>query len=712
MDWLRVQISRIAGLFSQRRLDAELEEELRSHIDMAVEEHRRRGLSEQEARTQALREFGGVTQTRERYRDQRGFPFLESLWRDIRHGQRQLRKSPGFTIAVVCTLALGIGANLAVFLVLYGVVLRPLPFPHADRLVQIDQTLYGSASPVLTGTEALFFGRGCKACASSAAYDFEPTKMNLVQRNGVVPLAVRHVTPGFFHVFEMEPVIGTGFPVADKGRDASETVVLSNALWRNQFGANPHIIGKAVTLGSRIYTVVGVANPDFRLRDRVDAWVPLLITEHANDRGHRYLSVLRLKPGVTVPQASRDLQQVLREYRKAYPNTWASGLRSVPGIKAAGLHKVLIGGLSRPLEMLMGAVLLVLIIVAANLLGLLMTRAVARRQDMSVRTALGASGWRLLRQLLVENMLLCVLGGAVGVAAAWLLTPILMRLSPLRLPAFASFGMGRSALLFAGSLVVICTLIFSVVPALETRRSRLSESLRLNSARIAVGRHIIQRALVVSQVAVSLVLLVAAAVLLTTFWKLENISPGFSATNVLTFKSIFTDTQEATSPLLAQRIRELNTRIAALPGVQSVAEALMVPMQGYPFHFPFHITGRAGGNSSGGGVYLSVTSHYFSTLEIPMIKGRAFSTADTAGTLPVVIVNKRFAQTFFKGVNPIGQHILIGAGMPARFKDQVREIVGVVGNVREQGLQSAAPPMMYLPVRKFRMVSRIFSTSC
>ena len=350
MDWLRIFMSRFAGLFSKRRLDAELDEELRSHIDMAVGEHRRRGLSEQEARTQALREFGGVTQARERYRDQRGFPLLESLWRDIRYGQRQLLKSPGFTIAVVCTLALGIGANLAVFLVLYGVVLRPLPFPHADRLVQIDQTLYGSASPVLTGTEALFFGRECKACASSAAYDFVPTKMNLVQRNGVVPLAVRHVTPGFFHAFEMEPVIGTGFPVADKGRDASGTVVLSNALWRNQFGANPHIIGKAITLGSRIYTVVGVANPDFRLRDRVDAWVPLLIREHANDLGHRYLAVLRLRAGVTVAQANRDLRQVLREYRKAYPNTWAKGLIRAPGVRVAGLHKVLIGGLSRPLE--------------------------------------------------------------------------------------------------------------------------------------------------------------------------------------------------------------------------------------------------------------------------------------------------------------------------------------------------------------------------
>lgn len=692
MDWLRVLISRFAGLFSKRRLDAELDEELRSHIEMAVEEHRRRGLSEQDARTQALREFGGVTQTRERYRDQRGFPFLGSLWRDIRYGHRQLRKSPGFTAAVICTLALGIGANLIVFLVLYGVVLRPLPFPHPSRFVQINETYHGQALRAVTATEALFFRRECKICESMAAYT-APSNANLIRSHGATPLTVEHVTAGFFRVFEEEPVIGRGFRAKDMVPNGPGTVVLSNATWRHDFGANPDIIGKAVTIGSNIYTVIGVASPKFRLQWKADAWVPLPIVEHSGDHNHSYFAVARVKPGVSMVQANLDMKQVLREYRQAYPNTWGRDM----GVRAVGLHEVIVGKLRRPLEMLMGAVLLVWIIVAANILGLLLTRAEARRQDTGVRMALGATAWRLLRTLLIENLLLCAAGGTAGVLAAWLLTPVLMRLSPLPLPAFASLGIGGSALVFAGVLILICVLTFSLVPALETRRSRLSESLKLNTTRVASGRHVAQRVLVVGQVAVSLMLLVGAAILLSTFWKLVNVSPGFNAKNVLTFRSSLTAPQKSTTPLLAQRLNELTARIEALPGVESAAEAFSLPMEHRGVGLPFTVPGQTRRGTSQDADYIPITANYFHSLGIPVVEGRAFTLSDRSGSTPVVVVNEKFAKMYLKGQNPIGRHILIGAGMGAKFKDQAREIVGVVGNVRESALESPAPPIMYLP---------------
>ena len=694
MDWLRVLISRFAGLFSKRKLDAELDEELRSHIDMAVEEHRRRGLSERDARTQALREFGGVTQARERYREQRGFPSPESLWRDIRHGQRQFRKTPGFTIAAICTLALGIGANLTVFLVLYGVVLRPLPFPQPNRLVQIDAVPpNGDFNSVLTATEALFLSRNCKACESAATYDLIPAKLNLVQGSGATPLQVQPVTAGFFHVFGMEPVLGRGFDARDMVANAPGTVVLSDALWRHHFGADPGILGKDVTLGNKSYTVIGVANPKFSLENRTEAWVPLPIMEHANDQNHMYVLVMRLKPGVTMAQANADLKQVLREYRRAYPNTWGKNV----GITAEGLHAALTGKLRPALEMLMGAVLLVLLIVAANILGLLLTRAVARRHEMGVRTALGATGLRMLRQLLVENLMLCAAGGAAGAVAAWLLTPVLMRLSPLQLPVFASLGMGRPALLLAVVLTLVCALIFSLVPAMETRRSRLSDSLRLNATRVAAGRHVAQRVLVVGQVAVSLVLLVGAAMLLTTFWKLMHVAPGFRAENVLTFKTSLPSGQVGSGLPLAERVGELAARVEALPGVESAASVLALPTQLTPNLQAKKIGAASNQSQSMFPDYLPVTRHYFKALRIPLIAGRAFRGSDSAGAMPVVIVNQNLARTYYKGENPIGRHILIGAGLGPAFMDHEREIVGVVGDVKQAGMDRPAPAITYLP---------------
>jgi predicted permease len=470
--------------------------------------------------------------------------------------------------------------------------------------------------------------------------------------------------------------------------------VLSDALWRQRFGGDPDIVGRAITLGNQRYTVIGVARPEFRLDAKVDVWTPLQIAEFTGDRSQDYNLVARLKPGVTSAQAEDDLKRVQLEFKSSYPEIWDQ----YESDRTIDFHDSLVGNVRPALEILMGAVGLLLLIVAANVLSLLLTRTITRRREMSLRAALGASGWRILRQLLAENAVLCIAGGAVGLALARFAAPALMQLSPIELPDFSSLQIGGPALLFTGALTLICALIFSLVPAFESRRTQLNESLRVNTTQIASGRHLMQKALVASEVAVSLVLLAAAGILLAGFWKLGHSSPGFETKNVTTFKNTFTPEQAVTSAGLGLRVDDLADRLAALPGVESVAATINLPTQLVP-DLPFDIVGRAKDRKDANGdeKYIPISGKYFDALNIPVVAGRAFTVSDTRGSAPVLIVNQQFARSYFKGENPIGQHVHIGAMMGPGFEDPAREIVGVVGDVKQTGLDMDAPGIMYLP---------------
>ena len=620
---------------------------------------------------------------------------MNFLQQDVFYAARQLRKSPGFTTTAVLILALGIAANLTVFLILYGVLLRPLPFPQPQQLVRINRfypILHDTVVPAYSGTKALFLRRASRTLESAAAYDYIPNHVNLLQGDQVVPLEAVRATSDFFRVFQMEPKIGRGFLLADMTPNAPGVAVLSDAAWRQQFTADPNIVGRPITLGDHQYTVVGVANPDFRLDSQVDVWTPLQIAESAEDKSNDYNFAARLKPGVTLLQAQDDLRRVLLQFKSTYPGLW----NQYESVRLIDLHDSLVGQMRPALEMLMGAVGLVLVIVAANILSLLLTRSIARRREMALRAALGASGWRILRHLLVENALLCILGGVIGAWLAQLVTPALMQLSPLPLPPFVSLHMGGWAILFAAGLVLACALLFTLVPAMESRRTQLNESLRINSTQVAGGRNLPQKSLVVGEVAVSLVLLVAAGLLLTSFWKLVHISPGFAVKDVVTFKTSFTDQQVVTSAALGQRLDELTARMEAQPGIAAAAAVNSLPTQLTP-DLPFDILGRPAGNANASGEekFMPITADYFQALRIPLMAGRSFRLSDTHGTEPVVIINEQVAGEYFKGQNPIGQHIRIGAIMG--LDDGVREIVGVVGDTKNSGLNAPAPGIMYLP---------------
>jgi predicted permease len=617
------------------------------------------------------------------------------LRQDLLYVIRQLRKSPGFAAAVVLTLALGIGANLTVFLILYGVILKPLPFPEPQQLVRINRFYPdGTTVPAYSGTKALFLRRASRTLESAAAYDYIPSHVNLLQGNQVMPLEALRVTSDFFRVFQMEPRLGRGFTAADMVPNAPAVAVLSDSTWRQQFGADPNVLGRSITLGNKPYAVIGVAHPVFQLDNKVNVWVPLPIVEAPDDQANDYNLVGRMKPGVTREQAQDDLKRVLLELKSIYPALWDRQ----ESLRVFDFHDSLTGPVRPALEMLMGAVALVLIIVSANVLSLLLTRSIARRREMGLRAALGASSWRLLRQLLVENAVLCVLGGLLGVMLANFAMPLLMHLSPLPLPQFANLNFGASACFFSLGLVFGCALLFSAVPAWESRRLQLNESLRMNTTQIAAGRNLAQKSLVVGEVAVSLVLLIASALLLSSFWKLMHVSPGFDPTNVLTFKTSFTDEQASSSAALGRRMDEIVARLQAQPGVQAAAATNSLPTQLTP-DLPFEILGRKPGSpdASGDEKYMPITADYFTAMRIPVVSGRSFRISDTHGTEPVVIINQEVARAFFKGQSAIGQHILIGRFMGPGFEDSVREIVGVVGDTRSAGLDQPVPGIMYLP---------------
>ena len=689
MNWLKRLFSR-----GHSHLYDDLPAEIQSHIEEKTAELVADGMSAEDAWFAARREFGNAALIEEQSRAVWGWSLFETLIADIRFGLRQVRRNPSVMLVAVLSLALGIGANLTVFLILYGVLLRPLPFPHPEQLVRVERFYPdGNLGQAYPGTEILFMSRNSHAFGSVAAYVM-PNHVNLVQDGEAVPLQALPVTSDFFHVFQMEPRIGHGFSSDDMASHAPWVVVLSDETWRQRFAADPNIVGRAITLGNEKYTVIGVANPKFRLDTKVDLWTPLRIVEGPNDKANIYLFVARLKPGATRSQAEDDMKRVLLELKNVYPHLWDQNesARVFDYQESRADHRLRLA-----LETLMGAVGLLLLIVSANILSLLLTRAMARRREMSLRVALGASGWRVLQQLLVENAILCVLGGCAGVLFAKLAVPVLMRLSPIELPYFTSLDLGGTSLLFVAILAIGCAFLFSLVPAWESRRTQLNDGLRLNSARVAGGRNLPQKFLVVGEVATSLVLLFAAALLLNSFWRMVHVSPGF-ATNVLTFKTTFTNEQATTSDVFSQRLNQLAGRLEAQPGIASAAATWGLPTQLVP-DLDFVIIGRRPGDPDANGdeKYIPITAHYFDALRIPLVAGRIFGPSDTQSSASVVIVNQQFARLYFHGANPVGEHIRIGADAGTGFEDSIREIIGVVGDTKQDGLDARTPGIMYLP---------------
>ncbi len=681
--------------------NADLERELRADLELEEEEQRENGSSPEEARYAARRAFGNPTLIKEQTREAWGWVPLERWLQDLRYALRQLARSAGFTATAILTLALGIGATTAIFSLVNSVLLRPLPFPQQDRLMWLTQQdhLLPGAAPESLSYPDYFDWRAQNRTFSGIATYFGGGKT--LQFNGDSQrLDVTTVSSNFFQVLGVSPMLGRDFRWEDE-QPSNRAAMLSYALWQSAFGSAQDIVGKTIQMDDHGYTVAGVMPRGFQFP--LDGPPTALWVSIADDaagkktgmRGYDVLSAIgRLKPGVTAQQGKEDLSLIASQLARQYPDTNKEDSSAL--VEPELQHMT---GDTRPaLRVLFGAVTLMLLIVCANVAGLLLARGSRRSAEFAVRAALGASRATIIRQLLVESVTLSLCGGAAGIALAFGLMHAMIRLMPLNIPRMEDASIDGSVLLFAVIVSLVTGLLFGVLPAWRMAQAEPSLALRDGSRTVTGGRgqHRIHNGLVVGQTAIGLVLLVSSGLLMRSFVRILNADPGFDPKHVLSAR-IGVPFARYSHDQHVQFFQQLVTSVSALPGVQSASAGWPLPMSDVHVTITFNIQGRpvARGDEPGEALGLAMPG-YFETMRIPLVAGRLFSEQDGVKGPPTIIINQAFAEKYFPGMNPLGQHMQIRLGDDV-FEQSIREIVGVVGNTKLRGLAAPAQPAYYLP---------------
>ncbi len=701
MSWLRILRTRFRALFRKRQLDAEMDEEMRSHLELRTQANIEAGMNPEEARFAALRQFGWTESIKEECRDQRGVRWLESFFQDIRYGARQLRKNPGFTAVAVLTLALGIGANTAVFSGVYSMLMKPLPFPDSDRLVGVHQMLkrhewrrstvsvpeFHDVRAQATGT---FDGLAALANAS----------FTLTGRGDATRLPGETVSHDYFATLGVAPSLGRAFVAEeDAAPNQARVVIVSDDLWRSRFASDPEILGQTIQLDGYESIVIGVMPPGFRgLNHRAQAWVPLAIGGASlwDNRGGRWLELVgRLKSGVTLEQARAELKTVIARLAAANPtpNTEISA-------DLAPLREELFGRMQQPLLVLFGAVGFVLAVTCANVAHLMMVRLAGRRREIAIRLSLGASRASLARLCLGESVGICLLGAAVGGVFAWYLLGALKRLAPINLSdGLISLGLNWPAFLFAFAAALVCALAVGALPALLAARTNLDSALKEGDRGGHGGTRgaRLRAALVAGEIAVSLVLLFASTLLVRSFLNLVTQTPGYRTEKlVLQRVSLVGERHDAAS--MKAFVREVLERASAVPGVASVALSSDTPLDGEAnasfFTAETELTGPA---ANEGRAYLhSVTPAFFQTLGIPIRRGELLAESYGTDSERVAIVSESLARRFWPEGDAVGRRIRIGRGEAAPWT----RIIGIAAETRYRRFtdSGADDPDVYLPL--------------
>jgi predicted permease len=679
--------------FLRKRMLADLEQGMRDHIAMETQDNIERGMSPADAHYAALRKFGNITRAKEESREAWGFLWLEQLIQDIRYSVRGLRKSPGFTIVAVLTLALGIGANTAIFSVVQGVMLAPLPYREPDKLVIVWQSNRNTPHVSLSLPDFRDWQRDSRAFEQIAAwgwFEFNLTNPGLPEHvNGY------DVSSGFFSTLGVQPALGREFTREEDQPGGKPVAIISDAQWRKRFGANPQALGKSITLDGAAYTVIGILPPDFRLASDVEVYIPLGQSDPIfNDR--RFPGVLclaRLKPGVSIHQAQSEMTTVQKTLDSLYPAT-DQGL----GVDVVPLKPVIVGDISGTLLMLLGAVAVVLLIACANVANLLLARSAARTREFVLRSALGASHARLARQLLTESMLLSLVGGVAGLAIAkWGINVVLAMLAG-NLRRSENVSLNGSVLAFSVLTSIAVGILFGLAPVFKTLTLDLNDSLKKGSRGSTGIHHRTQHTLVISQVALTLVLLAGASLLFRTIHDLWKTDPGFKAENLITFK-IGRSSVNKTPSTIRSGYQQMIERIRNIPGVESVDFTNVVPLSQLNNSASFWIgTHETSPAAEAPRLLMYWTGQdYLQTMKIPLLQGRFFSSADTAGAERVMVIDSVMAKTYFPHTNPIGQSITVNLWGDAR-------IIGVAAHVRHSGLGDAAglfQPQVYGSMEQF-----------
>ena len=623
---------------------------------------------------------------------------METLLSDLRFGIRMLFKNPVFTAVCIIALALGIGANTAIFSVVNAILLRPLPFKDADRLVMVWEHSFktGNDRNVASPADLLDWQAQNQVFElMGAGVDFSSLKVNMTGFGEPQDLQMQYATPDLFNVLGLNAEIGRTF-TAEEGANGPDAVILSHRMWQNVFGSDRGLIGKPIKLNDHDYTVVGVMPPSFQFgQTKPDVWLPLSINPAINyrQRSGRYLTVVgRLKPGVTVSQAQAQMSTIAKNLEQQYPQ-----FNSRWGVNLVPLYEQIVGNVRVPLLLLLGTVLLVLLIACANVANLLLARATVRQKEIAVRTAMGASRWRIMRQLLTESVALSFVGGLAGLLLAMWGVNILVALSPGNIPRLQNVGIEPRVLFFTLGVSLLTGIIFGLVPAVENSRSNINETLRDGGRGTTGGRRsrITRGAFVVTETAVALILLICSGLMIKSFIRLQSTKPGIDPDSVLTMRISLPRSQYGTNDRLTGFFSELNRRLEAIPGVQSAGAISFIPFAGTGSATGFTIVGRpepAAGDQPVTGVSV-VEPHFFRTLSIPLIKGRELTENDTGDASRVLLINETLAQKYFPNEDPIGKRLMISWDR----SDGSEEIVGVVGDVHQDGLSTEVKPMIYWP---------------
>jgi len=698
MNWFHKLRLRFRALFQKEKLDARMDDEMRSHIEMQTQENIEAGMKPEEARYAALKQFGWVESIKDTCREQRGVSWIENLGQDIRYGARMLRKNPGFTTVAVLTLALGIGTNTAIFSVLNGVLLKPLPYEKPGQLVQVwEAPQPGKWSAVTPGAFADWKEGSTSLEALSLV---TATAMNLAGEGQPERLSGLMVSAGYLKVLRLQPVLGRGFlPDDDKPGGDNKVVVIAHGLWQQHFGADPGVIGHAIRLNGEPHTVIGVLPPKTALSGwpQQGDWQFLIPFAFPPDvspttrEDHRYAVVARLKPTATPEQAQAELSAIKQRMQSLYPK-WKENW----GVMMVPLREQITGNVKPTLLVLMGAVGFVLLIACANVANLLLAKVASRRKEMAIRAALGASRWRVIRQVLTESSLLALFGGFLGVGLAWCGVEVLSQWRGVTLPRVEEIALDLRVLTFSLLAAVGTGLLFGLVPALQVSAPNLNDTLK-EGGRGSTGSHSrVRSGIIVAEVALALMLLAGAGLLVRSFFGLLNVDPGFDPRNTLAMDLHVPPGRYPSDDDRARFFQQLCERLEAVPGVEAVGRASSLPMLGWSSETNVKVPGRANQPEPGYSArWDSAVGNYFNALGIPLLRGRNFTARDNSRSAPpVVVVNEALAAKIFPNEDPLGKRLRF---WNYQGRDLEWEIVGVVGNVRQNQLDDNRMDRLYLP---------------
>jgi len=628
---------------------------------------------------------------------------VENFLKDLKHCLRMLRQSPGFTVAAVAALALGIGANTGIFSVVNTVLLKPLTYPDADRIVTFLLTSPQGSGPSASVPKFAIWREQTEAFQDVSAYDFGGAGINVT--GGDQPEQVRgiHVTADYFRLFGAPIERGRTFTAEEDSPHGPHAIVISDGLWKRRYGADPNILGKAIQLGGEPYTVIGIVGKTFDFDPKPDVWLPFQFDLNSSDQAHYFVAAGRLRPGITLGMARAQLKLAADEFRRKFPGSLA--MRPTDGFSVEPIQETIVSDVRPSLLVLVAAVGLVLLIACANVANLLLVRAMGRKREIAIRATLGAGRGRIIRQLLTESVLLSCVGGALGLALGMIAVRALLAVSPGNIPRIGETGSAVTVdwrvLAFTIVVSLATGVLFGLFPALGASRADLSTTLKESSGRTGSGlrQNKARALLVVSEVSLAIVLLIGSALLIRTFLALRTVNPGFNPHHVLTMQMSFSDPRLQKTAAVAQLVHDGVEGVKALPGVDAAAATNAMPLEG-GFGLPLIIVGRplTNGPSHGGAGWTAISADYFDAFRIPVLRGRSFTVRDDAASAPVVIINEALAKQFWPKSDPLQDRIIIGKGVGAEFEEPARQIVGVVGDVHDGGLNRDPRPNMYVPM--------------